>query len=74
MLILCGTTLLGFVDSPGNAEQSVDTAFHALSLHGPMLPYSLADLGRGIPQVSLSLSGAKARLESFLFWDCNTKS
>lgn len=24
MLLLCGTTLLGFIDSPGNAEQSVD--------------------------------------------------
>ena len=25
MLIFCGTTLLDFVDSPGNAEQSVDS-------------------------------------------------
>lgn len=37
MLIFSGTTLLVFVDSPGNAEQSVDTGFHAISLHGQIL-------------------------------------
>lgn len=53
MLIFCGTTLLGFVDSSGNAEQSVDRVFHTICLHRPLPPCSLADLCRGIPQVSL---------------------
>jgi len=53
MLVFCGTTLLGFAGSPGDAEHSVDTVFHAICLRRPLPLCSLADLGGGIPEVSL---------------------